>query len=97
PFDDTEVIAGQGTLAMEVLKQYKNKIHAIFVPVGGGGLIAGITAYLKYLRPKIKIVGVEPEDSACLKEAIKYGYPITLNTIDMFAEGVAVSRVGKKP
>ncbi|CAA3709156.1 L-threonine dehydratase biosynthetic IlvA [Candidatus Portiera aleyrodidarum] len=97
PFDNAEVIAGQGTLAMEILKQYKNTIYAIFVPVGGGGLIAGITAYLKYLRPKIKIIGVEPEDSACLKEAIKYGYPITLNTIDMFAEGVAVSRVGNKP
>ncbi|CEI58848.1 threonine ammonia-lyase, biosynthetic [Candidatus Portiera aleyrodidarum] len=97
PFDNTEVIAGQGTLAMELLKQYKNKIYAIFVPVGGGGLIAGITAYIKYLRPKIKIIGVEPEDSACLKEAIKFGYPITLNTLDMFAEGVAVSRIGNKP
>jgi threonine dehydratase len=67
PFDDPDVIAGQGTVAMEILRQHPGPLHAIFVPVGGGGLIAGIAAYVKYLRPEVKVIGVEPADSNCLQ------------------------------
>ncbi|HLA74758.1 MAG TPA: pyridoxal-phosphate dependent enzyme, partial [Gammaproteobacteria bacterium] len=65
PYDDPEVIAGQGTVGMEILRQYNDALHAIFVPVGGGGLIAGVASYVKHLRPEIKIIGVEPDDAAC--------------------------------
>jgi threonine dehydratase len=63
PFDDPEVIAGQGTIAMEILRQHPQPLHAVYVPVGGGGLIAGIAAYIKYVRPEVKVIGVEPEDA----------------------------------
>ncbi|MBL4865319.1 MAG: threonine ammonia-lyase, biosynthetic [Pseudomonadales bacterium] len=97
PYDDPDVIAGQGTIAMELLRQYTKPIHALFVPVGGGGLIAGVSAYVKYLRPDIKVIGVESEDSACLTEALKKGRRVTLPEVGLFADGVAVATIGKEP
>lgn len=97
PFDDPDVIAGQGTVAMEMLRQQRGAIDAIFVPVGGGGLLAGVAAYVKYLYPNIRVIGVEPEDAACLKAALEAGEPVTLPRVGVFAEGVAVSRIGETP
>ncbi len=94
PFDDPQVIAGQGTIGMEILRQYPNKIDAIFVPIGGGGLIAGIALYVKHHSPTTKIIGVEPEDAASMTAALKAGQPVTLDEIGTFADGVAVRRVG---
>ena len=94
PFDDPDVIAGQGTIAMELLRQHGGNIDAVFVCVGGGGLIAGIAVYIKYLRPETRIIGVEPEDAACLKAALEAGEPVTLPQVGLFADGVAVARVG---
>ncbi|TVQ69204.1 MAG: threonine ammonia-lyase, biosynthetic [Oceanospirillales bacterium] len=94
PFDDPDVIAGQGTIAMELLRQHGGNIDAVFVCVGGGGLIAGIAVYIKYLRPETRIIGVEPEDAACLKAALEAGEPVTLSQVGLFADGVAVARVG---
>ncbi len=81
PYDDVDVIAGQGTIGMEILRQYSQTIDAILVPVGGGGLIAGIAVYCKFLRPDIKIIAVESEDSACLYEALKEKKRFTLPQI----------------
>lgn len=97
PYDDPDVIAGQGTIAMELLRQTSEVIDAVFVPVGGGGLIAGIATYIKYLRPSIKVIGVEAEDSACLAAALKAGRRVTLPTVGIFADGVAVAQIGKEP
>lgn len=97
PFDDGDVIAGQGTVAMEILRQHPKPIDAIFVPVGGGGLCAGIVAYVKSVRPKVKIIGVESEDSACLQTALKKNRRVVLNKVGIFADGVAVAQVGKEP
>src|SRR3990172_2048931 len=97
PYDDPEVIAGQGTVGMEILRQYNDALHAIFVPVGGGGLIAGVASYVKHLRPEIKIIGVEPDDAACLYEALKHNERIILNQVGIFADGVAVRQVGEEP
>jgi threonine dehydratase len=94
PFDDPVVIAGQGTIGAEVLEQASENIDAIFVPIGGGGLIAGIAAYVKSERPGIRIVGVEPEDSAGMRESLAAGEPVTLDHVGIFADGVAVRRVG---
>jgi len=94
PFDDPEVIAGQGTIGMEIHRQHSGTIDAIFVPIGGGGLIAGIALYIKSLSPKTKIIGVEPEDAASMVAAMKAGKPVTLNDVGIFADGVAVRRVG---
>lgn len=96
PFDDLDTIAGQGTIGMEILRQHEGDIDAIFVPVGGGGLIAGIAAYVHYLRPDIKVIGVEPEDAACLKVALEKGEPTRLSQVGIFAEGVAVAEIGKE-
>ena len=97
PFDDPDVIAGQGTIAMEILRQHHgDDIYAIFVPVGGGGLIAGIAAYAKSLYPRIKIIGVEPEDAAGMYESLRAGKRVTLDRVGMFADGVAVRRVGEE-
>jgi len=97
PFDDPDVIAGQGTIAMEILRQHHgDDIDAIFVPVGGGGLIAGIAAYAKSLYPRIKIIGVEPEDAAGMYESLRAGKRVTLDRVGMFADGVAVRRVGEE-
>jgi threonine dehydratase len=98
PFDDPDVIAGQGTIAMEILRQmHGDDIDAIFVPVGGGGLIAGIAAYAKSLYPRIKIVGVEPEDAAGMFDSLRAGKRVTLERVGIFADGVAVRRVGEEP
>ncbi|WP_405232632.1 threonine ammonia-lyase, biosynthetic [Lentisalinibacter salinarum] len=94
PFDDPDVIAGQGTIAMEILRQHPGDIDAVFVPVGGGGLIAGIASYIKALRDDIRIVGVEPEDSAGMSRSLAAGEPVTLERVGIFADGVAVRRVG---
>ena len=94
PFDDPQVIAGQGTVAMEILRQHQGPLEAIFVPVGGGGLIAGIAAYVKYLRPEIRIIGVESEHSACLQAALLAGERVTLPSVGTFADGVAVAQIG---
>jgi threonine dehydratase len=97
PFDDPDVIAGQGTIAMEILRQqHGDDIDAIFVPVGGGGLISGIAAYAKSLYPRIKIIGVEPEDSAGMYESLRAGKRVTLDRVGAFADGVAVRRVGEE-
>ena len=97
PFDDEDVIAGQGTVAMEMLWQYTQPVHAVFIPVGGGGLIAGMAAYIKYLRPEIRVIGVEPEDSNCLAAALKAGKRVVLDEVGIFADGVAVRQIGKHP
>ncbi|WP_432471266.1 threonine ammonia-lyase, biosynthetic [Amphritea sp. HPY] len=95
PFDDIDVIAGQGTIAMELLRQESGPIDAVFVPVGGGGLIAGIAVYIKYLRPETKVIGVESEDSACLKAALEAGERVILPHVGIFADGVAVAQIGE--
>lgn len=97
PYDDADVIAGQGTVAMEILRQHPGHIDAIFVPVGGGGLCAGIVAYIKYVRPEIKVFAVEPEGAACLKLALERSRRDTLSQVDIFADGVAVAQIGKEP
>ncbi len=99
PYDDVDVIAGQGTIGMEIVNQHPGRLDAIFVPVGGGGLIAGIAAYVKYLHPKTKIIGVEAEGSACLFAARRAGKRVRLaaDTLDLFADGVSVAQVGAAP
>ncbi|MCW8832775.1 MAG: threonine ammonia-lyase, biosynthetic [Colwellia sp.] len=94
PFDDEDVIVGQGTVAKELLQQQPNA-DVIFVPVGGGGLLAGMAVYLKQLSPKTKVIGVEAEDSACLKAALAAGKPVDLPQVGLFADGVAVKRIGE--
>ncbi len=97
PYDDPDVIAGQGTIAMELLRQCREPIHAIFVPVGGGGLIAGIAAFVKRLRPEIRVIGVEPSDADALARSLRAGRRVTLAHAGLFADGVAVRQVGKEP
>jgi threonine dehydratase len=98
PYDDPEVIAGQGTIGMEILRQFEGShLDAVFIPVGGGGLIAGVAAYLRYIQPGIKIIGVEPADAACLHEALKAGERVILSSVGLFADGVAVAQIGKEP
>ncbi|MBK7983679.1 MAG: threonine ammonia-lyase, biosynthetic [Candidatus Competibacteraceae bacterium] len=94
PYDDPEVIAGQGTIGMEILRQHPDPIEAIFIAVGGGGLIAGVAIYVKFLRPDIKLIGVEPDDAASMHEALKHGQRVTLDHVGLFADGVAVRQVG---
>ncbi len=96
PFDDELVIAGQGTVADELLRQSPGTIDAVFVPVGGGGLIAGIAAYLKTLRPEIEIIGVEPQGSDAMAKSLEQGRRITLDSVSIFADGVAVRQVGEQ-
>ena len=96
PYDDPDVIAGQGTIGMEILRQHPGPIHAIFVAVGGGGLIAGIAAYVKRLRPEIRVIGVQPVDSDAMALSLKAGRRVTLPRVGLFADGVAVKRVGKE-
>ncbi len=97
PYDDEDVIAGQGTVAMEILRQHTGHLDAIFVPVGGGGLIAGVAVYAKFVRPDIKIIGVEPDDADCLNQALKAGERVILSQVGLFADGVAVKQVGAEP
>lgn len=97
PYDDPEVIAGQGTIAMEILRQRPGDLHAVFVPVGGGGLIAGIAAYVKFLYPEIRVIGVEPDDAPCMHAALREGQRVVLEQVGIFADGVAVRQVGEEP
>jgi threonine dehydratase len=96
PYDDPEVIAGQGTIGMEILKQHPGPLDAVFVPVGGGGLIAGIAVYIKQVRPEVKIIGVEPEDADAMDRSLKAGRRVLLDHVGIFADGVAVRKVGKE-
>ena len=96
PFDDPDVIAGQGTIGVELIRQTGGNLDALFVPVGGGGLIAGIAVYVKYLYPGIRVIGVEPEDAAGMYESLKAGRRVTLERVGIFADGVAVKRVGEE-
>ena len=96
PFDDELVIAGQGTIGHEILRQSGGTLDAIFVPVGGGGLIAGIAVYVKYLYPGVKVIGVEPRDAAGMYESLRAGRRVTLERVGIFADGVAVRRVGEE-
>ncbi|MET1256817.1 threonine ammonia-lyase, biosynthetic [Aliikangiella maris] len=93
PFDDKDIIAGQGTVGKEILQQAPDS-DVVFVPVGGGGLLAGVAVYLKQLKPSIKIIGVEAEDSACLTAALAERKPVSLQSVGLFADGVAVKRIG---
>jgi threonine dehydratase len=95
PYDDPDVIAGQGTIGVELLRQHKN-IDAIFLAVGGGGLISGVAAYIKQLNPHIKIIGVEPVDADAMYQSLKAGKRIKLEQVGLFADGVAVKQVGKE-
>ena len=96
PFDDPDVIAGQGTIGMEILRQCQQPIHAIFVAIGGGGLISGIAAYVKRLRPEIRIIGVEPSDADAMYQSLRAGERIRLPQVGLFADGVAVRQVGEE-
>jgi threonine dehydratase len=96
PFDDPDVIAGQGTIGMEILRQYQQPIHAIFVAIGGGGLISGIGAYVKRLRPEIRIIGVEPVDADAMYRSLQAGHRVRLPQVGLFADGVAVREVGEE-
>jgi threonine dehydratase len=96
PFDDELVICGQGTIADELLRQSAGKLDAVFVPVGGGGLIAGIAGYLKNLCPEVKVIGVEPFDSDALYQSMRNGRRVTLDSVGIFADGVAVRTIGKR-
>jgi threonine dehydratase len=94
PFDDELVIAGQGTIAVEILRQCTDKVDKIFVPIGGGGLIAGIAAYIKAICPETQVVGVEPVDSNAMSRSLEAGHRVTLDSVGIFADGVAVKKVG---
>ncbi len=98
PYDDVDIIAGQGTVGMEIVNQHHGRPDAVFVPVGGGGLIAGIAAYVKYIYPRTKIIGVEAQGSACLHAAMQSGRRVKLpsETLDLFADGVSVAQIGKE-
>jgi len=96
PFDDPEVIAGQGTIAMEILRQHQGPIDAIFVAIGGGGLIAGIGSYIKAVRPEIKIIGVQTIDSDAMKRSLAAGKRVELKDVGLFSDGTAVKLVGKE-
>jgi threonine dehydratase len=95
PFDDYDVMAGQGTIALEIIRQHPETLDAIFIPVGGGGLAAGIACFIKAVKPEIKIIAVEPEDAACLYEAWHANRRVKLKEVGIFADGVAVKQVGK--
>lgn len=97
PYDDSEVIAGQGTIAREILEQLPGDLHAVFIPVGGGGLIAGMAVYLKHYRPGVRLIGVEPHDAPCMYEALKANKRVILDQVGIFADGVAVRQVGEEP
>ena len=96
PFDDPDVVAGQGTIAMEIVRQHSGPIHAIFVAIGGGGLIAGVAAYIKAVRPDIKIIGVQTTDSDAMARSLKAGRRVTLTDVGLFSDGTAVKQVGEE-
>jgi threonine dehydratase len=96
PFDDPDVIAGQGTIAMELLRQYQAPIDAVFVAIGGGGLISGVAAYLKAVRPEIKVIGVQTVDSDAMRRSVEAGRRVTLKEVGLFSDGTAVRKVGSE-
>jgi threonine dehydratase len=96
PFDDPDVIAGQGTIAMEILQQHQEPIDAIFLAIGGGGLIAGVGAYIKAIRPEIKVIGVQTVDSDAMKKSLEAGRRVELKDVGLFSDGTAVKLVGKE-
>jgi threonine dehydratase len=96
PYDDPEIIAGQGTIGMEILRQHAGVLDAIFVPVGGGGLISGIAAYVKRVRPRVRVIGVEPVDADAMARSLKQGRRVKLEHVGLFADGVAVKEVGRE-
>lgn len=96
PFDEDDVICGQGTVAYEMLQQHPDPLDAVFIPVGGGGLIAGMAAHIKAVRPEIEVIGVEPEDSACAQAALRAGERVVLREVGLFTDGVAVRQVGER-
>ena len=96
PYDDPDVIAGQGTIGLEILRQAAPLPHAVFVPVGGGGLLAGIAAFLKQVAPEVRIIGVEPEDADAMYQSLRAGRRVVLDQVGLFADGVAVRQVGEE-
>ena len=96
PFDDELVIAGQGTVAYELIRQNPGRLDAVFIPVGGGGLISGMAAYIKSLRPEVKVIGVEPADSDAMARSLEAGKRVSLESVGIFADGVAVRQVGRR-
>ncbi|MGO4326371.1 threonine ammonia-lyase, biosynthetic [Cupriavidus sp. 2TAF22] len=96
PFDDPDVIAGQGTVAMEILRQHPGPLHAVFVAIGGGGLISGIASYIKAVRPEIKVIGVQTMDSDAMKRSVDAGKRVELKEVGLFSDGTAVKLVGKE-
>ncbi|MBU0782387.1 MAG: threonine ammonia-lyase, biosynthetic [Gammaproteobacteria bacterium] len=96
PFDDPDVIAGQGTVGMEILRQHQGPIHAIFIAIGGGGLAAGVGAYVKQLRPDIKIIGVQTVDSDAMAQSLEQHKRVTLSEVGLFSDGTAVKLVGEE-
>lgn len=96
PFDDPDVIAGQGTVAMEILRQHQKPIHAIFVPIGGGSLASGVATYVKAVRPGIKVIGVQTEDSCAMAQSLRAGERVELVEVGLFSDGTAVKLVGQE-
>ena len=96
PYDDPDVIAGQGTVGVEILRQHSGPIEAVFVPIGRGGLAAGVASYVKFLRPGTKVIGVEPADAASMKAALEAGARVTLDRVGLFADGAAVRQAGEE-
>ncbi len=96
PFDDPLVIAGQGTIAMEILRQHQGPLHAVFVAIGGGGLISGVAAYIKAVRPEVKVIGVQMDDSDAMARSVAAGRRVTLADVGLFADGTAVKLVGEE-
>ena len=96
PFDDPDVIAGQGTIAMEILRQHQGPLDAVFVPIGGGGLVAGVAAYIKAVRPEVRVIGVQTVDSDAMRRSVEQGRRITLADVGLFSDGTAVKQVGSE-
>jgi threonine dehydratase len=97
PFDDPDVIAGQGTVAMEILRQHQGPLDAVFVAIGGGGLIAGVASYIKAVRPEVKVIGVQMDDSDAMLRSVRAGKRVTLSDVGLFSDGTAVKLVGDLP
>ena len=95
-FDDPDVIAGQGTVGMEILRQHRGVIDAVFVPIGGGSLAAGVASYIKAVRPEVRVIGVQTDDSCAMARSLAAGERVTLETVGLFSDGTAVKRVGEE-